>query len=261
MLIINELSFAYKDKSILKNISFQAAPGQITSIIGPNGVGKSTLLKCMARVIKPQSGRILLGDKNTLAMDIKTLSRCQAYVPQVTALTFPLTVEDFISLGRKPYVRWSLSEYDHKIINEAIAYLSLESFRQRLLSELSGGERQRVMLARALVQQPDILLLDEPTSSLDIKHQLEFMEILRQIARERQCTIIIVMHDLQLVARYSNQIILMHQGTIYKNGSPTAVMQTEHIEQVYGVSVKIVEDPFGIGLIPMHVIDEPAPYK
>ena len=235
---------------MLKDITCSFNNGRLTAIAGPNGVGKTTLLKCLARLIVPSAGSIMFDGVNTTSLSLKELARIQAYVPQYTVLTFPLTVEEYIALGRRPYVEWELSDEDKRIIYENISYLNIGNLKSKLLDELSGGERQKVVLARALVQQPRILLLDEPTSALDVKHQLEVMRLLRAIAQEKNCAVIMVMHDLSLIERFADDVILLNDGAIIAEGPTASTLTRDNIEKAYDVKALIIETDQGSVILP-----------
>ena len=235
---------------MLKDITCSFNNGRLTAIAGPNGVGKTTLLKCLARLIVPSAGSIMFDGVNTTSLSLKELARIQAYVPQYTVLTFPLTVEEYIALGRRPYVEWELSDEDTRIIYENISYLNIGNLKSKLLDELSGGERQKVVLARALVQQPRILLLDEPTSALDVKHQLEVMRLLRAIAQEKNCAVIMVMHDLSLIERFADDVILLNDGAIIAEGPTASTLTRDNIEKAYDVKALIIETDQGSVILP-----------
>jgi iron complex transport system ATP-binding protein len=250
MLEVTGLSAGYSRHRVLEDLSLAFPPGQVTGIIGPNGVGKSTLLKCLIRALKPQEGSIRSAGRDIFSMKWRELARLQAYVPQGSALTFPLTALEYIELGRRPYVSWALSETDRRIIRETMTYLRIDAFADKHMDEISGGERQKIMLARAMAQEPKILLLDEPTSALDIRHQINVMRLLRRIAAERDCTVVTVMHDLSLVVRYCDHVALMHRGRIRAAGAPAKAITAEHLREVYGVTADIMHTSNGIVVVP-----------
>lgn len=252
---IEHLTAGYGDKTVISDICFTASPGKVTGIVGPNGVGKSTLLKCIAGLQKIQEGRIFADQKNLLSINRKELSKIQSYVPQKSNLSFPMTVEEFVLLGRKPYISWSLTRHDYEVIEENLHYLDISHLREKYVDEISGGEYQKVMLARALVQEPEILLLDEPTSALDIRHQIEVMQILHRIASEKQCVVLLVMHDLSLIARFTDQAVFMQKGHIVSFGDTKQIMTEEIVESVFEIKVKILDTPFGRVVIPFEEVE------
>ena len=234
-LIVNKLSFSYRSTVALKDVEIEMNIGEVLSIIGPNGSGKSTLLKCIDRILKPNQGAVLIDGKDIADMKISELSKMMGYVPQNSTSTFPFTVFDIVLMGRRPHIRWSVSERDKEIVAEILEFLGIDKLAARRLNELSGGEQQKVIVARALAQQPQILLLDEPTSNLDITHQLEILSILRGLTQSMQRSIIIAMHDLNLASRFSDRIIMLKQGCIFAIGTPESILTEENIESVYGV--------------------------
>lgn len=234
-LIINKLSFSYKSIAALKDVDLELDLNEVLSIVGPNGSGKTTLLKCIDRILKPHQGAVLIDGRDVANMGLDELSKIIGYVPQTSTSTFPFTVFDVVLMGRKPYIRWSVSERDEEIVAEILEFLGISELATRNLSELSGGEQQKVIVARALAQQPQILLLDEPTSNLDIKHQLEVLSIVKGLSRSRQLSVIMAMHDLNLASRFSDKMIMLKEGCIFAVGTPKTVLTEENIESVYGV--------------------------
>lgn len=234
-LVINKLSFSYRSTAALKDLELEVGLGEVLSIVGPNGSGKSTLLKCIDKILKPNQGAVLIDGKDVANMGLSELSKIMGYVPQNSTSTFPFTVFDVVLMGRRPHVRWSVSERDKKIVAEILEFLGIDKLAMRHLNELSGGEQQKVIIARALAQQPQILLLDEPTSNLDIKHQLEILSILRGLTQSKQHSIIVAMHDLNLASRFSDRMLMLKHGCIFAVGDPESVLTEENIELVYGV--------------------------
>lgn len=255
MIKAEKLSFGYREKKILRQIDTEFQPSLVTGVIGPNGVGKSTLIKCLARILTPESGTVVVNEQDIFQMKSRDLAKVEAYVPQSGSTIFPLTVLEYVTLGRKPYVEWSLTGEDHQIIADIMEYLRITSMQDKYLDEISGGERQKVMLARALVQQPDILILDEPTSALDIRHQLEVMALLKRIAAEKQCAVIVVMHDLMLVARYCDRVVLMKDGAVFARGMPQDTITEENIRAVYGITARILQTEVGLVVLPLESIE------
>ena len=252
----NDLSFGYGSREIVKDVNAVFRAGEVTCLIGPNGVGKTTYLKCLARLLSPQKGIAWVKGYELSKIKPRELAKIQSYVPQNGSVTFPLSVYEFVCLGRRPYVEWSLSNKDREIVEDSIQYMGIAQMCDKYLDELSGGERQKVMLARALAQEPDILLLDEPTSALDICHQLEVMELIRQIASERHCSVILVMHDLSLVFRYADQVIMMKDGKVWATGSPDQTITVENLRTVYGIESALVQTEYGPTLIPLFSVEK-----
>ena len=249
------ICFGYGGKDIVKNADTIFRAGEVTCLIGPNGVGKTTLLKCLAHLLQPKKGIVWIQGQKLSQIKPRNLAKIQSYVPQNGSVTFPLTVYEYVCLGRRPYIEWCLSRNDCTIVEESMQYMGVSAMREKYLDELSGGERQKVMLARALAQQPDILLLDEPTSALDICHQLEVMELIRRIAAEKHCAVILVMHDLSLVYRYADQVIMMKDGSIWAAGSPTQTMTVENLRVVYGIESVFIPTDYGPVFIPLCSIE------
>lgn len=236
---INKLSFNYASVNILKDVEFAVDAGEILSIVGPNGSGKSTLLRCINRILKTRQNTVLIDGKDISKLNLKELSKIMGYVPQASACTFPFTVFDVVLMGRKPYIHWSLSERDYEIVAETLGFLGIKELAMRHFNELSGGEQQKVIIARALAQEPQVLLLDEPTSSLDIKHQLEILLMLQCLAKSKHCSVIMAIHDLNLASRFSDRILMLKKGCIFAAGVPETVLTEDNIAAVYGVKARV----------------------
>jgi iron complex transport system ATP-binding protein len=244
-LTIKKLSFKYDGVQVLKDVNLEVKLGEMLSIVGPNGSGKSTLLKCINRILKTQQNTVLIDGEDTSKLKLKELSKIMGYVPQSSTNTFPFTVFDIVLMGRKPYIHWSLSERDTEIVAEMLDYLGIGNLAMRHFNELSGGEQQKVIIARALAQQPQFLLLDEPTSSLDIKHQLEILCILKSLAKTSHCSVIVAMHDLNLASRFSDRMLMLKKGGIFTDGTPDTVLTEQNIESVYGVKTQVTNSVLG----------------
>ncbi|MCW4018157.1 MAG: ABC transporter ATP-binding protein [Candidatus Bathyarchaeota archaeon] len=244
-LTINKLSFNYAAAPILKDIELEVRLGEVLSIVGPNGSGKSTLLKCINRILKTKQNTILIDDQDTRKLTLKQLSMLMGYVPQSSTSTFPFTVFDVVLMGRKPYIHWNIGERDNEIVAEMLDFLGISHLAMRHFTELSGGEQQKVIVARALAQQPQFLLLDEPTSSLDIKHQLEILCMLKSLAQSKDRSVIVSMHDLNLASRFSDRMLMLKQGCIYAVGTPEAVLTEKNIEAVYGIKATVTTSIIG----------------
>ncbi len=236
---IQGVSFSYGSRPALKNACTAIEEGELVSLVGPNGSGKTTLLKCINKILKPSNGTVCVAGKNIRTIGLKEVARCVGYVPQSASYAFPTSVFDTVLLGRKPYVTWGVSQNDKEIVVESLTMLGLQDMSLRQFNELSGGERQKVLIARALAQRPQVLLLDEPTSNLDIKHQLEVLEIVRTVASKKNIAVVMAIHDLNMASRFSDTIICLHQGKIYSIGTPAEVLTSDTIRIVYGVEAAV----------------------
>lgn len=240
MIEVNNISYHYHGgKDVLKDVSFTLEQGQFLAILGNNGVGKSTLLKCLNRILRADSGQVLLDGENILQMSNHQVSRRMAFVAQTVPST-QMTVHDVVMLGRRPYMKFGFTEKDHQIVHSAMDRLNLDPLRGRFLNQLSGGERQKVMLARALAQQPKLLLLDEPTSSLDIHNQYQVLQIVQELCHHDGLTAIVVIHDLNLALRFCDRFLLLRQGQVYANGDYT-VLSPKALQDVYQIDGHVVE--------------------
>lgn len=239
MIEVQNLSFSYGHHPVLSHVGFTAQSGECVGILGNNGAGKSTLITCINRIRTPDSGSILIDGKAVGNMSRRELARSVAYVAQKNEMS-QTTVFDCVLLGRKPYIRWAVGEEDLRLCTAMIHRVGLEALELRSLDELSGGELQKVMLARALVQRPKVLLLDEPTSNLDPRNQYEMMELVREVAREQHITVLIVIHDLNLALRYCDRFFFLKDGSGYRYGGLEVVDQ-HTIESVYGVCAKVMD--------------------
>lgn len=238
MIKIDSLKFSYKNNAkILDDIKFDVENGECIAVLGNNGAGKSTMLKCLNRIISPQHGSVYVEGEDVLQLKQGDIAKKIAYVAQKNEVA-KFTVFDAILLGRKPYIKVSQTKEDIKIVEDIIKRMGLENFSLRYLDELSGGELQKVMLARALAQQPKVLLLDEPTSNLDLKNQLEVLKTVNEIAHENNISVIIVIHDLNLALRYCDKFIFLKDRKIYNYGG-IEIMSPKNIEEVYKVPVEV----------------------
>ncbi len=233
------VSFSYGSRPALEDVTMNVGEGDVVSLVGPNGSGKTTLLKCINKILKPKKGVVLVGERNVREMKLKELAKLIGYVPQIPTRSFSFTVFDAVLLGRRPYINWSVGPKDKEIVSQVLTLMGIEDLAPRYLNELSGGERQKVIIARALAQEPRVLLLDEPTSNLDIKRQLEVLGIIRSVVKEKRIAAVIAIHDLNLASRFSDKIILLYRGRIYDAGEPTKVLTKDNIRTVYGVDVEI----------------------
>ncbi|WMW22240.1 ABC transporter ATP-binding protein [Methanolobus mangrovi] len=237
ILEVEGVEFQYKSKEVLKDIKFELKRNEILSILGPNGVGKTTLLKCMNAILKPKKGAVLIENEDVLKLEQIEIARRLGYVPQ-RCEPARLTAFDAILLGRMPHMKWNISPEDVMLVEATIKKLHLEDMALRYIDELSGGELQKVGIARAIAQNPKLLLLDEPTSSLDLKNQLEILDTIREVVRKENVSAIMTMHDLNLAFRYSDKFLFLKNGTIFAAGSMSDITP-QIIHEVYGVPVTI----------------------
>lgn len=239
------LSLAYDNQTIIEQISLTLKAGEITALVGPNGCGKSTLLRGLARLLRPQSGEVLLDGKAIHSMPTKELAKTLGILPQAPNAPEGLTVYELVGQGRYPhqgfFQQWTAE--DEAVCREAIAITNMVEFADRPLDTLSGGQRQRAWIAMALAQKTPILLLDEPTTYLDIGFQLEVMELIEKLNREQGMTILLVLHDLNQAARYSDRMIVLQNGNLMADGSPDHVLTADLLANVFNVHANIVTDP------------------
>jgi len=238
MIEVKNLSFSYGKQDILKDICFEAEAGECVGILGNNGVGKSTLITCINRIRIPTAGDVLIDGISVGKMNRGELARNVAYVPQKNEMSH-ITVFDSVLLGRKPYIKLGITQADLDLCADMIERVGLSELQLRNVDELSGGEAQRVMLARALVQQPKVLLLDEPTSNLDPRNQYEMLSLVTRIAKEQGITVLIVIHDLNLALRYCDKFYFIKGGRGFCYGSDDIVSR-ETVETVYGISAQVL---------------------
>lgn len=264
VLEVENLSFRYQDSAILSSIGFTISKGSFTGIIGPNGSGKTTLLKCLIRLLPPQAGRIVLADLDLSKLSIKEIARKVAVVPQQWENRFPFTAEEIVTMGRFPHQRRFRkdSARDREIVRRAMTATHTLHLANRPLFEMSGGEQKRVMVAQALAQQPQLLLLDEPTAALDINHQIEIFDLLKSLVWKEHLTVLTALHDLNLAAQYCDALILLSGGKIFAAGPVAEVLTETNLEQVYQTKVRVRIDPMnGKPLITLysHLREEPNP--
>ena len=239
MIEIKDISFSYPDADILKGVGFSAESGEVVGLLGNNGAGKSTLVTCLNRIRTPSSGSLVIDGKNAFQMGRNELARTVSYVAQKNELTHS-TVFDCVLLGRKPYIKWSVSQEDLEVCQKIMERVGLLPYQMRYVDELSGGELQKVMLARALVTQPKLLLLDEPTSNLDPKNQYEMMALVQSLAREQGFTVITVIHDLNLALRFCDKFYFLKAGEGYSYGGIDTVTP-ELLAAVYGIRAEVLD--------------------
>ena len=243
---IQDIAFRYSTGvNVFEHISLKILQGEILGILGPNGTGKTTLMKCMNNVLEPCEGKVLYEGKVITEMTRRQIAKIIAYVPQYVNDLFDSTVVETVMMGRIPYSPFKFSEEDKAITFDVLKKMDLESFAFRNVTTMSGGERQRVFIARALVQQPKIILLDEPTSSLDPYNQLFILHTVARVVKENSLAAVLTIHDLNLAALFCDKILMLKDGGIFAYGDAKSVLTIENIEAMYGVqSVVTVEDEY-----------------
>ncbi len=242
---LRDFSFRLGKKEILHNVSFSVRPGEYLSIVGPNGAGKTTLLKCIDRILTGGTGEIRVFDRCVASYPQRELARRISYVPQAGARPFPFTVEQFVLMGRYPYLSpfSSVGHDDREAVREALELTGTAAFAARLLETLSGGERQKVYIAAALAQGADVLLLDEPTTFLDYRHQIEIRNVLTRANAESDLTIVAVTHDVNRAALDSDRVVAIRDGSVVFQGSPGEIMDPAVLERIYHTPLVLVRHP------------------
>ncbi len=245
LLKINNLSGGYYKKTIVKDISLDIKESDFVGIIGPNGSGKTTLLRLMSKVLAPQKGSIAFKGKDISGMSLKEYARSVAFVGQDTVINFSFTVLEIVLMGRIPHLeRLQLEgKHDFSVAEKSLAETDISHLRDKNIDELSSGERQRVIIAKALTQEPLLLFLDEPTSHLDIGHQIQVLDLLKRLNRQNNLTVVTVLHDLNLAGEYCNRIVLLDGGRVFKEGNPEDVLTYQNIEDVYKTVVVVNKNP------------------
>jgi iron complex transport system ATP-binding protein len=250
ILSVNDISFRYNSRPVLQDVTFELPSGQILGVLGVNGVGKSTLLKCINKVLRPHGGAVLLDGTDLLRLSGDAVARRVGYVPQRYSED-QVTVFDAVLLGRKPHIKWAAADRDMQVVERLLKLMGLEECALRPLSTLSGGEAQKVIIARALAQEPKVLLLDEPTSSLDLRNQLEIMNLVSAVVRTEGVSAVMAIHDLNLALRFVDRFLILKDGSIHATGLKDA-LTPEVIEEVYGVhSILRTVEGYPV-IIPVH---------
>lgn len=239
------LSLGYEGRRVVENLSLQVAPGQITSVIGPNGSGKSTLLKGLGRLLPPESGEVLLDGVPLGRQSTRHIATQLSVLPQSPTAPSGLTVADLVSRGRHPRQKWyqQFSTTDEHIVRESLRATGMAELADVSLEDLSGGQRQRAWISMILAQETSILLLDEPTTFLDLAHQVEVLELIRDLNRDRGCTVVMVLHDISLAARYSDRIVAMRSGRILAEGTPSEVVTEPLLLEIFGLRAEVIHEP------------------
>ena len=242
---VNQICFSYLNGDVLHNVSLFVRAGEMVGLLGPNGSGKTTLIKLSSGVLKPDRGEIGYDGISLKRLKRKSIARQVAVVPQQFNIPFAFTAREVVTLGRTPFIKPfdEDSEIDRQYVSSALEQVGINGLAERRFDELSGGERQKVILAMALSQQPKMLLLDEPILHLDITHQVEILELVRGLNREQKITVIAAMHDLNLAALYFDRLVLLKEGVVHADGTPTQVLTEDAIRNIYGASVRVEKHP------------------
>lgn len=241
---VENLKVGYDDKEILKGISFNIDAGEVVTIIGPNGSGKSTLIKTISRYLKPKSGSIFLDKVNVNQIKTRELAKNLAVLPQVKGVSSDITIEELVSYGRYPHISFGkrMSKEDKDIVTWALEKTGLQEMKNRYIVTLSGGERQRAWIAMSLAQKPKILLLDEPTTFLDICYQLETLELVKELNKTLGITVIMVLHDLNQAARYSDKLLVINNGELWEYGEPCKIVNEKLLKSIFKIDADIYVD-------------------
>ena len=241
---VTNLSFSYGDKKILSDINFSVEPNTFVAVLGINGTGKSTLIKCLNKINKLTEGEVKINSMSIDDMTINELAKMIAYVPQNVSTSFPIDVYDVILLGRRPYLNWSIGDYDRDIVAKVIQNLRLQDFAFRKFHTLSGGEQQKVVIAKAIVQEPQIYLFDEPTSSLDLFSQYDILGEIKSLVEDKSnpCSAIVAMHDINLASKFADKVLIIHKSEVYCYDAPCIALNIETVSEVYGVDAELLRE-------------------
>jgi iron complex transport system ATP-binding protein len=242
MLTVENLDAGYGNKLALQGVTLAVAPGEFLGVLGPNGCGKTTLLRAMRGTLKPRGGHVRLHDRDVQSIDKRRLARTMAYLPQDLAIELDFTVRELTLIGRSPHLSRFMqeSDEDRRVAQEAMQLADVLHLAGRPVTALSGGERQRALIAMCLAQEPKILLLDEPTNHLDLSHQLSILDLISRLNRDAGLAVVAVFHDLNLAAEYCDRLVLLEGGRVAEMGRPAEVITEEAIQRVYGVRVAVL---------------------
>jgi iron complex transport system ATP-binding protein len=246
-----DAAYPSSDGLVISGLNLQVQEGELVALVGPNGSGKSTLLRALGRVLKPKGGAVFLDGQEMARWPTRDVARKLALLPQGPTLSNDMTAGELVWLGRSPHqgILGLPTAEDRQAVDWAVAETGIAAMVARPMSSLSGGERQRVWLAMALAQQPQVLLLDEPTTFLDLNHQLEVLDLIRYLNREHRLTVIMVLHDLNQAARYAGRVVVLSHGTIYGDGSPAEIVTPQTLREVFGVEGQVIPGPDGVAMV------------
>ncbi|GGO46999.1 MULTISPECIES: ABC transporter ATP-binding protein [Streptomyces] len=244
-LAARELTLAYEDRTVVHDLDLAIPDGKVTVIVGPNACGKSTTLRALGRLLKPKGGAVLLDGEALAKLPTRRIAQQIGLLPQTPVAPEAITVGDLVARGRQPHQRWwqQWSDADETAVTEAMERTDVADLAERSVDELSGGQRQRVWIAMALAQETELLLLDEPTTYLDISHQVEVLDLVRQLNHDRGRTVVVVLHDLNQAARYADHLVAMKEGRLVAGGTPAEVVTEELVREVFGLECVVIPDP------------------
>jgi iron complex transport system ATP-binding protein len=244
-LVAQELTLAYEERTVVHDLDLAVPDGRVTVIVGPNACGKSTTLRALGRLLKPRGGSVLLDGEELSRIPTKKIAQSIGLLPQSPVAPEAITVADLVSRGRQPHQHWwqQWSDADERAVTDAMERTDVTELAERSVDELSGGQRQRVWIAMSLAQETDLLLLDEPTTFLDIAHQVEVLDLVRRLNHDQGRTVVIVLHDLNQAARYADHLVAMKEGRIVAEGSPAEVVTAELVREVFGLESVVIPDP------------------
>jgi len=251
MLGIDNLEFSFGCSRVLEEISLEVEKGRILAVLGPNGSGKTTLIRCILQILAPTAGSVRVDGRPAREMSRKELARCLGYVAQSVPAMLPMSVFDTVLMGRSPHLRWNPGDSDLQCVAGVLEATGLGHLAFRSMDQISGGQAQKVLLARALVQDAGYLLLDEPTSSLDLRHQLEILDMIQEYTRSGRIGVLLALHDLNLAARYAHRIVMLRQGRIFCSGTPREVLTPETLEEVFGVESEVLLEKGNLIIYPL----------
>lgn len=246
MIEFKQLSVGYPGLTVLRELDLRVEPGEVLAVVGPNGVGKSTLVRAASGALRPLAGSVEIDGQRLHELTPAQRARMVSVVPQASNLPPTFSALDVVILGRTPYLGWlgSEGELDHRLVAEAMARTETLGLAQRRVGELSGGEQQRLLIARALAQGAPVMLLDEPTAHLDLRHQDRVLKLVRRLTNEQGLSVLLALHDLNLVARFADRVALLSDGRVRKIGQPEAVLTPEELAAVYGIQIHVMTNPF-----------------